>query len=149
MTAKRLESNWRVYRNQKLQKPSGQEEEKPSCSRTNLIGVGWWPYPAWVASKHSSVVQSLTQVSKTWGRASTWPSLGHTPEIRFGKWARREKILDSTVGCRHLVLPTNKRIYHEWEVISPSRNPGTPQKLQWKMGSHKMISAHKEHEQWI
>lgn len=46
MTAKRLESNWRVYRNQKLQKPSGQEEEKPSCSRINLIGVGWWSYPA-------------------------------------------------------------------------------------------------------
>ena len=75
----------------------------------------------------------------------------HTRDLLWNMSRKRKDFvfLDSTVGCRHLKLPPNKRIYHMREVISPTGNPGTSQKLEQKMGSPRVINVCETYKQQI
>ena len=118
-----------MYHNQELQQSSGQEEEQPSCSRLG----GMLPQPCMSGQQPLLCCPAPHSSFRNLGQSSYMAKLkSHTRDLLW-KMSRKRKDLvfsDSAMGCRHLELPPNKRIYHKREVISPSRNPGTIQKLE-------------------
>lgn len=135
------EQDLKMYHHQKVLKPSGQEEEKASCNKTNPVGIACLsPYPAMYGLQpilcHSTPHSSLRDLGQNSSMAKPRSHL----RVLLWKMVKKRKDLGF-----HLKLTPKKRVHHEWEVIGPSGNPSTTQKLEWMMGSHKMIHVHKKH----
>lgn len=146
-----LPGGWRA-RFEKVPQPEAPrarkwEEERRLCSRINLGYFCHYPAMNGLLALFPcplTLLSSFRDLRQSSCLAKLRP---HTRDLvwEMGKERKDLALLDSTVECRHLELPPNKKIHNEWEVISPSGNPGTTQMVAWMLGSQRVIRVHKKH----